>query len=334
MNIVSQRRHRYRWVAVIAVVAAISIAGNGVAAPGSRWLPFRWVAAEMDGQRLERAAILVPVKLRDLPGDQWFQLDLGATQNSLHGAAVREISASFPLPAGGTTVSGEVAGVVVENEPADILGGFRAMVGPGQPMPAIGTLGLSFFAHRVLVLDYPNQRFMVLREDEGLPASLDAHATFVAAVNRNGKLYVPIEIGGTVETGYFLDTGASAFVLMTSSDEWRRLTGRRGDESSNSRLSVPSWDDTIRLVGAPMHQSVSIGPATHEHATIWYASDERFSFRAWPATKGLIGNELFAGGFVVIVDMPRGRFGIARTESAQPNKRLHPSAARAGRGRG
>lgn len=323
----SCRVRRHPFFPIIAAIALGSIAGNRAPAPDGRWLPFRWLAFESSGKRIERAAILVPVKLDGLPGGHQFQLDLGADQSLLHGAAVREVDARFSLPVYGMTVSGEIAGVAVKNEPVGVLSGFRAMAGPAQPMPVIGTLGLGFFAHRVLVLDYPGRRLMVLGKDEVLPANLEAQATFVAAVARNGKLYVPINIGGIIENGFFFDTG-TALPLVTSPEEWRRLTGRRGDELSNERLSGPSWDIILSMVGAPMRQAVAIGPARRQRPVIWFTPDERVSFSVWPATKGLIGNELFKDGFVVVVDLPRGRFGIARSESAQPNKRLHPTAAR------
>jgi hypothetical protein len=147
------------------------------------------------------------------------------------------------------------------------------------------------------------------------------------AVHRNGKLYVPIEVAGVAEEGIFIDSGSSAFSLVTSPPEWQRLTGRRGDEPSNQRMAISSWDIDITMIGAPMTGDLRLGPAVRRRPTIWFTSDSRASFDAWPLTKGLFGNELLADQFVVVVDLPNGRFGVAVSEMSQPDKRLHPKAA-------
>ena len=308
------------------VIGALSLDG-AVAGGQAKWQPFRWLAVGVGSARLERAALVVPVEVLGLPGKQHFQLDLGATVSSLHGGAIEDLDRSFELRANGMTISGTVGGVVVEDEPIEVLRGFRATLVKGQRMPVIGTLGLSFFERRTLVLDYPGRQFMVLPADAVLPGDLASRVTFIRAVHRNGKLYVPIEVAGVAEEGIFFDSGASSFSLVTSPQAWRRLTGRRGDESSNRRMTVSSWDTDITMVGAPMTGALRVGPVVRRRPVIWFTPDSRFSFDNWPSTTGMFGNELFADQFIVVVDLPHGRFGVAASDTAQPNKRLHPTAA-------
>ncbi len=314
---------------LLALILAIGVASQSGATTGGRpnWQPFRWLAVDVGPTRIERAALAVPVKVRGLPGEQYFQLDLGAQFSCLHAGAVEDLRASYELRPHGMTVSGTVGGVAVDDEPMEVLGGFGATFVKGQRMPVIGTLGLSFFERRTLVLDYPGRRFLVLPLGAELPGDLARRVTFMRAVHRNGKLYVPIEVAGVAEEGIFFDSGASAFALVTSPPEWRRLTGRRGDEASNRRIAGSSWDIDITMIGAPMTGDLRVGPAVQRRPTIWFTSDSRVSFDAWPLTKGLFGNELFADQFVVVVDLPNGRFGVAVSEMTQPNKRLHPTAA-------
>jgi hypothetical protein len=312
----------------MAAIGALSLDG-AVAAGQAKWQPFRWLAVDVGSARLERAALVVPVKVLGLPGNQHFQLDLGATVSSLHGGAVEDLDRSFELRADSMTISGTVGGAVVQDEPVEVLRGFRATLVKGQRMPVIGTLGLSFFERRTLVLDYPAGRFLVLPGNAALPGDLASRVTFIRAVNRNGKLYVPIEVDGVAEEGVFFDSGASPFPFVTSPQEWRRLTGRRGDESSNRRMTVSSWDTDITMVGARMTGDLRVGPVLRRRPTIWFTPDRRFSFDAWPSTKGLFGNEFFADHFVVVVDLPNRRFGVATSDMARP-KALHPTAAEAG----
>ena len=324
---------RRNLLALMVAIGALSLDG-AVAGGQAKWQPFRWLAVGVGSARLERAALVVPVEVLGLPGKQHFQLDLGATVSSLHGSAIEDLDRSFELRANGMTISGTVGGVVVEDEPIEVLRGFRATLVKGQRMPVIGTLGLNFFERRTLVLDYPARRCLVLPGNAALPGDLASRVTFIRAVNRNGKLYVPIELDGVAEEGVFFDSGASPFPFVTSPQEWRRLTGRRGDEASNRRMTVSSWDTDITMVGAPMTGDLRVGPAMRRRPTIWFTADRRFSFDSWPSTKGLFGNELFVDQFVVVVDLPHGRFGVATSDMAQPNKGLHPTGAGANVGAG
>ena len=92
------------------------------------WQPFRWFSIDAGRDRLERGAILVPVRLRGIPGEQYFQLDLGASHSSRHGGAVQDIVQSFVLSRSGMTVSGTIAGSVVEQEPVEVRE--RTVCGP------------------------------------------------------------------------------------------------------------------------------------------------------------------------------------------------------------
>jgi len=144
---------------LLALILAIGVASQPGATTGGRpnWQPFRWLAVDVGPTRIERAALAVPVKVRGLPGEQYFQLDLGAQFSCLHAGAVEDLHASYELRPHGMTVSGTVGGVAVDDEPMEVLGGFRATFVKGQRMPVIGTLGLSFFERRTLVLDYPGR---------------------------------------------------------------------------------------------------------------------------------------------------------------------------------
>ena len=324
----SRRIARARWRTRLALMLAIGVSSlNDAGARGQPdWHPFRWLAADAGSTRLDRAALVIPVDIQGLPGGQYFQLDLGATATSVHGGSIEDLGSPFKLRPDGMTVSGTVGGVVFQDEPVDVLQDFRATFVKGQRMPVVGTLGLSFFERRILVLDYPGRRFMVLPANAVLPGDLASRVTYLRAEHRNGKLYLPVEVAGIAAEGIFFDSGASAFSLITSPQEWRRLTGRRGDEPSNRRMTVSSWDTDITMIGAPMTGALKVGPVVREDPTIWFTPDSRFSFGAWPSTTGLCGNELFADQFVVVVDVPRGRVGIAASDMAQPGRRLRPSA--------
>ena len=248
----ARRRRAHLTLAAIALALAGAWLRVDGTEPQPRWRRFRWFAATFGDERVERAALLVPVRLAGLAGEHDLQLDLGSSQTLLHGGSIHDVAPSFPLRAGATAVSGTMAGVPVAAEPVHVLAGFRATVTREAHMPTVGTLGLAFFERRVLVLDYPGRRFMVLADGAPIPPGLARRARFFPIVRRNGKLYVPIDIDGKAQTGAFFDTGASAFALVTSTRDWRSLTGLQGDEPSLQRRTGSSWDTEITLVGGAM----------------------------------------------------------------------------------
>jgi hypothetical protein len=301
---------RSRLLVTLLAAAALS------AAPAAHrdeppWHRFTWFAAQLGGEHIPRLAIHVPVRLEGLAGEHHLQLDTGASHTVLHGGALRDLSPTFAPAGRAMTVSGTIAGVAVANEPVGLLPDFTATVTQGTPASIVGSLGLSFFAHRILVLDYPGERFMVLPKGAELPDRLEQRAQFLPATLRNGKLYVPVSIDGHARTDIFFDTGASAFALIASPERWRALTGLQGTESSTRRRTGSSWDTDITLIGAPMQGQLAVGPAFVERPVVWHTPGSRFSLSHWPDTSGFIGNEIFADRFIVILDLSRRRFGIA-----------------------
>lgn len=297
------------------VVAAALTATPAAHRAELQWQRFTWFGAQLGEERVDRLAIHVPVTLAGLAGEHQLQLDTGASDTVLHGGALRDRDPAF-VPAGRSmAVTGTIAGVEVKNEPVGLIPDFRATVVRGTPAPVIGSLGLSFFAQRILVLDYPGARFTVLSKDAELPDRLEQRAEFLPATLRNGKLYVPVMFDGRPQTDVFFDTGASAFGLITSPERWRALTGLEGTESSTVRRTGSSWDTDLTLIGASMRGQLAVGPAVIKRPVIWHAADSRFTFNAWPNTSGFIGNEVFAERFIVILDLSRGRFGVAKQVS-------------------
>jgi hypothetical protein len=295
------------------VMVTLSAVPNscGQNSPELPWRRFRWVTADCGGTRLERAALTVPVTLAGSSREHYFQLDLGATQSSLHGGTIRDTVPTLPLSGGAARISGSIAGVTVVNEPIAVLPDFRATLCGAAPLAVIGTLGLDFFEHRILVLDYPARRLLVLQEGERGSTAVPTNVVFFDVEHRDGKLYIPVEFDGARQSGFFFDTGASALAMVTSESEWTHLTGRRRSDPANVQMTVSSWETEVTLVGGPMAGVLSLGPVSLSKPTIWFCNDERLTFANWPSTRGLIGNMLFAGHSVVVLDLPRHRLGVA-----------------------
>jgi hypothetical protein len=306
--------------ALLIVISAVvmSVAGSRAGAPLPQatdlpWAPFRWFAADVGGRQLEKSVLLIPAELQQVRGPHELQLDLGADGSVLYGGMVQlrpDAEAEF----GSTrrvTVSGTIAGHRIAAESVGVILGDGLPLRRGQPPTSVGLLGLTFFEKRVLVLDYPRRRLAILEEGQQVPVALERTAEFLPVTYRDGKLYLPTEIGGVMHRdAFFFDTGAGPFPLVVDPKEWRRLTGRAEDDPANENLLASGWVD-MKMAGAPSRMPLRVGPAEMRAPAVYFVRDPpgAVDFGRWPRTTGLLGNGLF-DRFTIVVDLPRRRFGM------------------------
>ena len=285
--------------------------GRGISGPS--WTDFTWFSATLGTTHLAKGAILLPIRIDGLPGAHFVHLDLGAHVNYLHEKAIRAISPAFDVgSARARATSGDLGHLRFVDERFEVLRDDGVFVAPGVSMPTIGTIGLPFVRERLLLIDYPRTRFALLDRGVGLPADALAAFTFVKAIPRDGKLYVQAAVNGAADDTLFFDTGA-AFPLTVEGADWKVLTGRDTDDPTNTRISTMNWDAPIDLVGAPLQGTFTVGPATLTRPMVFVATTPGFSFSNFHQTRGVFGNPVFADAFIVLVDVPGQRLGLART---------------------
>jgi hypothetical protein len=183
------------------------------------------------------------------------------------------------------------------------------MAGGGK---TAGTLGLDLLQDKVVVLNFPQQRFCVVQHAD-MPSEILEKTAFVPAEVRDNKLFVLIRAGGEELENIFFDTGASSFPLVVDLDLWQRLTGKKGHDDATSILNISSWGKTVPMVGAEMQGALEIGGVRIDRAMVYYWGDQPRFFEQWPfPAAGLLGNALFIDEVVVIDLGQPARFGILR----------------------
>jgi len=319
-------RRRVYFALVLVAIGPFLLAMDlgGVAADGVvRWTDFTWHHVSANGRRLEKAALLLPATIAGLPGTHAFQLDTGSHLNFLHGGAISDVNADaaaklVPSPSASdaaAALTGTVAGASMTGEPFTVIPAYRAIFTRGEPTPVIGTIGLRFLERRVLVIDYPGTRVALLDAGNPLPPAISRKTKFFPLDYRNGKIYVPVTLDGQASSQYFFDTGSSLFPLMTTRDEWRRLTGREPEAPGNVRYTVPSWNDVwMETIGAPMLGQLGVGPVTAKAPMVFFINDARFQVDRMPNTRGIIGNALIAADHAIVIDLPGRRIGFIRSK--------------------
>ena len=314
-------------LAVTLALAGPACVGPREAAPapevdGLPWHPFQWIRFDMQGRVFEKAAIYVPFTSDTLGGTYWLQLDTGSdVALRIYRAPLKQLLARRGAAYDSTRalrMSGRVGAYEVRSERLTDPRFVGDTITSDDPHPKIGTLGLSFFRSRVLLLDMPRARFAILDSAAALPAWIAARVRWVPAEYRNEKLFVPLTLNGRTYDGFFYDSGASLFALNTTPEIWRQATGRTGSEPDNERWTVPSFGQQIVMQGAPVQGRVAVGAAALERPLAFHLAEgpERLDFRTWSfPVSGLFGNALFYDRHLVIVDLPRRRFGLVESPS-------------------
>jgi hypothetical protein len=269
----------------------------------------------MMGERaVQRTVLQVPVTLEGGPDSVYMQLDTGSDQSMFYEVPFREIRTTLPTPLPRFVLERALIG----QETAS-LDTFWLRPNSGRPIASsrartIGTLGADFLRDRVLILDFPNDRFAFVHRGDALPAALERAASWTWLDARNDKLFVQLTIAGRTFDDVFFDSGSSAFPLIVRRTLWTGLTGRHASDSTNDILLASSWGRDVPLIGAPLSGAVAFGavridrPLVYHHGVV-EGVQNFFDTSPYPVS-GYFGNAMFFDRFTVIVDVPRRRFGV------------------------
>lgn len=312
----------FGWLGAVMFMAACAGSGKQPATGSDQeeiaWSSFRWASATIGDTTLERAAVMVPLTADTLGGTYWLQLDTGTPDaiwlyagpvDDLLGktGVERDTTAPFVIS------SGRLGAWELRDTEVAVRGFPDRRVSPGDSTPKIGTLGLGFFRRGALLLDFPAQRFAIIYPATAIPSWIEEQASWIELNHHDGKMFLPLTLGGTPYEDFFFDTGSSALPLLTTLDVWQAATGRRTRDPANTVLTVPSFGEPVTIVGAPATGDLTLGSATLEHPLIFHVRDgpERLRIENWSSgASGVIGNELFADRYLVVIDLPHGRFGL------------------------
>ncbi|SEN11859.1 hypothetical protein SAMN05428959_101274 [Duganella sp. CF517] len=238
------------------------------------WHPFRWYMASIGGGPVERAAMLLPVKVNGI--DCQVQLDTGVRDALIW---------SRPAPPSGTA-PGETRTALIE------LAGIRTHV-PAQPANLspltaetcsagpIATVGNAFFEHGTLTLDLGGARFAF----EAAPTLAGEPAAQSMRYTRwregGGAPLVEVKRPGG-KTGYaLLDTGSARFGLVaTSADAWADLSGGLALAAGPQvkTMSVQSWGRQLPCYETALAGGFDAGGAPGLQATVSYCVEQEFHF--------------------------------------------------------
>lgn len=307
-----QESMRIRLLIVFLILAIIDCS------PDIEWSQFEWRGSSIGSKTFDRAAILIPVKLKDNPKTFWMQLDTGIDVTVVYQTPFNQLNYPTKYIQGQDdfiALSGSLGNCPFDSFPVFMYKDFGDSLNDKQEYPLIGSIGQDILGGKILVIDFPKKRFCLTDSVNGALKSLLSRASFVDLNKRNNKLFVHMQVADISSDDFFYDTGASLFPISTSKTMWQKLTGLQGNEKRNIRMSVPSWGKEAVLIGAPAKGALKFGAIQVNNPVVYFDSTGLIDFSQWPfKTDGLLGNALFYDEYTVILDLIHNRFGILRSQ--------------------
>lgn len=279
-----------------------------------RELAFVWQESAF-GDRIEpHAALLIPVRVEGLDKTLYMQFDLGASSTVLMKDMVESLGARVP----GLTTGEDGA---IEHF-AFTMGDVQARADKVRVVDAhshnsiawddpdridiIGTIGADLLTGRVLAIDYPRNRIFVgAAVPEGLVPA-DQMQPFM--VTPRGVVLTGMMIDDQPRM-IMLDTGSSAFALLTGHDDWMSKTDGGAGEAT---FPVNSWGRTLTVHAAPTRSVARFGDTVVPLGEVAYiegvSTAQADAMRA-SGMAGMTGNRLFVDK-VLVLDAAHSTYAV------------------------
>lgn len=283
------------------------------------WVDFIWTNQTINGKYFERTAMFIPCKMEGIENNLTFQFDTGSNSTIIYEnplssfyfqneqlleqvsqmkfpinilASDKKVFKNAKIKFGDYTISNESASLMTNFGSAKS----KESVIAGDTIH-LGTIGADIFKNKVLIIDYPNQKFAIAHEvpekyKEGL---IDIE------LDNSGRPILPLKMNSK-EYRIKFDNGSSLFPIIATSENINKFSTNPIIDS----LEVSSWGkkhtvhsriitDTFEIAGRKF-----TNVAAYENHT-GYGIDE--------STDGMTGNALFWDS-TIIIDFKNKKFGL------------------------
>jgi len=289
----------------------VSVCSAAAANPYQR---FYWSSGEIDGRATEKVAMLIPIIIEGCDKKLYAQLDTGADLSCFYGPALRMHGIavdSVPHPDLNFQWYDFDGDYIALGELAYLRWDMGHGVDPDSDDPSdhiVGTIGLDQVIGKILILDFPNSRFAVMKDTMRVESLVTSSINYVNATVSNFKFYVDLVIGNDTLKAVRFDSGSSSVTLILPRDWWQWATGYKGDEPEVIKDSALSWGKYVKFLNAPSRYEMAIGDLK--------VNSPMVTFVDWPdptlTTGKFLGNALFYDSLVVVVDCVREKFGVSQ----------------------
>jgi hypothetical protein len=161
----------------------------------------------------------------------------------------------------------------------------------------LGSIGADIFQNKVLIIDYPNQRFAV---SDTVPEMTDVRYSKMD-LSADGRILLPMELNSK-EYKVMFDNGSSIFPLIVPEKEIAHFS----TAGNTDTVTVSAWGKQVQFSGRPVMQDIKLAGETYKNVTVY--ADPRGESRS-EEFQGVVGNALLWEK-MIIIDLKQKRFGI------------------------
>jgi hypothetical protein len=292
--------------------------------PAKEWIAFQWEGAALGKVYYDKAFMNIPFQIDSLPDRFKVQFDLGATQSMVYGKAMAPYLRAYPELAAKldtlhkpyriqSSQNGSFKNVTILLDKTSFsLKELMYFKDFGETLTEdsvnstdekhVGTLGASFFKNKILIIDYPKQRLLVV---DSLDLETEKRFDFLKCRIEKGRVKIPFSIDSNTYWVLY-DTGSSVFPLVTNKKYFKKLTST----TITDTLAVSSWGKSFPALGSETKEPIKLGSTVFPKTKVYMMPNFKKFFREEKVI-GLTGNALFLES-VVAVDFKNGKFGILK----------------------
>ena len=276
---------------------------------------FDWAEGRYGDYVEPHAAILIPVKMEDMPHNFCLQFDTGTPHTVIYkqaltslkknGLDIQEIMEEDQAFIEQLHFS--LGGIPISMSKIKILADYGTPFGLDDTLSRIklGTLGADFLDNRITLIDFKHQFIQIYAKRPDWMSTLTHFQSFDFTGRR---FMLPARIDGKERT-LFYDSGSSAFGLITSKKRYNRHTH---PDSAEISYNSNRWGDPVYIHHKPTDKTLEIGgtqlPLTRISYVNMYANYQHF---ITPFTRigGWLGNKPFTDSRLIL-DTQREEFWV------------------------
>lgn len=257
--------------------------------------------------------MMIPLKIRDLPYVVFFQFDLGSNMTMLYGNALDTIAVKHPEIRKSIALVDRKQGIQAYKNielqmekysafnPNCYVASYYGQNFLSSDLDTdtvqVGTIGVDMFQGKILVIDYPGQRFAIC---DVLPNEL-ATTLYDIELDKTGRAILPMQIHNKTYRVMF-DNGSSLFPIIGPTNLVESLAKNPYSDS----MTISSWGKHHMVKGKLLTDSFRLAGHVFPGCMVYADSRDEAKSEHYDL---IAGNALF-WDHIVIIDFKRNKFGI------------------------
>lgn len=272
------------------------------------WQSFHFMSDTVAGRYLEKYAMIVPVSVEKDTTVYEMQFDTGANMTEFYENPISEISSIASKIDTFNVDQYSVALNLTLDEFQSQIKVFPIRKGFGiKNSKLIGTIGTNECDNKVLIIDYPRQKFAIL---DSLQPKFKNDFEFSDFEDPEGQIYLKLKMNNK-NYSFLFDTGSSTTPLLTNMTLYNELTGRT--KQNIDTIRALSWGVDVIARGAKNMYPIYVGDLKLQSDLRVYGTEAKHTIEFLKNNNldGLISNPYFFQD-VILIDFKNKKFGVRK----------------------